>query len=204
MIATEAQWNVFLSFPLSEMESARVVRDSLSQAGFRVATAETAAALGGEIKKDLWMSLVESDAVVVLAPHSQPPSANSLVELGAAMAWDKPIFVLQEGVDAPAIPLKGFPRFNLARIDDLADAIHRSAAAKTRKEVLSAEQQGAIVDTYVEMGVPVDRIVGDVEALEGFTQNVNRRADRKLTSSQVAWHLLRLRKTGQLRRQRRA
>jgi hypothetical protein len=204
MIATDVPLDVFLTFPLSERDTAKLVRDSLSQAGFRVITADTATT-GSEWKNDLWISLVQSDAVVVLTTNVQPPSANSLVEIGAAMAWNKPIFVLQkELVVTPPAPLQSFPRFNVARLDDLADAIRRSAAARTKKESLSSEQQAALADAFVEQALPVDRIVSDVDTLDAFTDIVNRRINARITSAQVARHLLWLRKAGRLRSLRRA
>src|SRR3990167_2333250 len=105
-------YDVFLSYSLVEKPAAELVERALQEAGLDVfdpARIDPAS----EIHDTLWRALAESAAFVVVVPRERDPASNTAVELGAAMAWHKPIYVVHSERGPVTIPgyLSEYPAY---------------------------------------------------------------------------------------------
>src|SRR5207244_1403323 len=77
----------------------------------------------------LWDALTESRALFVVLP-STGPTPSMAVEIGAARAWNKPIFaIVRDPSSAQASPvLSGVRLYPIGGVDDALNTIKRSAA----------------------------------------------------------------------------
>ena len=99
-------------------------------------------------------------------------SAWTAVEIGAAQAWHKPVFVLQSAPQAVPVPahLARFQLLPISRIEDVIQAIKsRSGSA------LSAEELDLLRDIYVELSIPTDQLLGNPSQLAVLTRHFNKR-----------------------------
>lgn len=190
-------YDVFLSYSLTEADEARLIQRALTEAGFDVFNPAEAGPEGGEAATDaLWQALAESAALVVLLHPQREPSAAVLVELGAAMAWDKPVYVVQigPGTAKPPTYLASYPLYPLSRIDDVAGAVKRSL------RTLDDEDRAVLCDVYLDLGVPTDQLLRNPSSLDRLADEFNRRANENLPGERLVQELIRLRKTGGLPR----
>jgi len=94
-MSTTTVSDVFLSYAQSDTAWAAVVQQKLGEAGFKVFT--VAGVPSGDNASDLiWDALTESAALIALVRGPGGMSKSLAVEIGAAMAWQKPVYVLYE------------------------------------------------------------------------------------------------------------
>ncbi|HUE73057.1 MAG TPA: toll/interleukin-1 receptor domain-containing protein [Pirellulaceae bacterium] len=200
MIATASEsFDVFLSHSLVGQNDAHRVAQALTDAGMNVFDS-TAVAAGGSTADEIWNAMAVSDAFVVVADPRIAPSANVQVELGAAMGWNKPIFVVRtdEAVAAKSVDyLRKFPTFPETRLVDLVAAIRTTAAP------LSNSDRQALADAYQELGAPVDRLIADPELADDLSSGFRGRSLTRLSGERLLQELLRMRKAGILPRLKR-
>ena len=190
-------YDVFLSYSLMEAETAQLVERTLTQAGldvFNPAKLEP----GSHIRDLLWRALAESAALVVIVDPLRAPGSNVGVELGAAMAWHKPIYVVDANGGTLKLPsyLREFPVYPISRIDDVAQSVKRGLVT------LSEEEQSLLMSVYADLGISVDRLLTDPAHVDAFGQEFNRLCQRQVAGERLVQELLRLRKAGQLPRLR--
>ena len=190
-------YDVFLSYSLMEAETAQLVERTLTQAGldvFNPAKLEP----GSHIRDLLWRALAESAALVVIVDPLRAPGSNVGVELGAAMAWHKPIYVVDANGGITKLPsyLREFPVYPISRIDDVAQSVKRGLVT------LSEEEQSLLMSVYADLGISVDRLLTDPAHVDAFGQQFNRLCQRQVAGERLVQALLRLRKAGQLPRLR--
>jgi hypothetical protein len=139
--------------------------------------------------------LVESQALVVLLTPNSANSANVAVEIGAAMAWQKPIYVLLDRVPPDRFPhLEPYRTFPLRDIDKLVRTLRRAGPS------LSGAEREALKDVYRDLDTPMDLLLEDTESLEKLTDEFNRRTHAGLAGEDLARELLRLQKSSGLPR----
>ncbi len=185
--------DIFLSYAHQDEGVAATVKRTLSDGGLTVYSAPDVD-LGGDILRSIRTKLVESRAVIViLSPGLElPPSV--LVEIGAAMAWERPIFVLLDGVAPTEVPVF-LRKFRLLPISKLADVV---GLVRRPQESLTKAEISGLADLYADVGVPVDKLLTEPDKLDDLTRKFNRRFNACRSSERLAHEILRLRKNGDL------
>ena len=193
----EKTFDVFLSYSLTDAKTAGLVERALTEAGLKVffERKELAAAEGW--KDDLWEGMANCEVVVVVAPSEPVLASSQAVEVGAALAWQKPIYVVRSGDPAEEVPsyLQDMPSYPLSRLDDLIRSTRDAL-----KPTLSEHERAALVAAYQELGVPADRLVTDPALLDALAKKFNDRHKTHLSGERLALELLRLRKSAGLPR----
>jgi hypothetical protein len=149
---------------------------------------------GESIENAIWEAISESQALVAVIPETDP-SAWIAFELGAAKAWNKPIYAVAFKPAAARLPfgLQGIRIYPLSRIEEIAQEIKRSSAS------LSEPDQALLVEEYHRIGVPVDQLLLQPKQLARLTKQFKKRAKRTVAAEELVRTLLRLRKRGKLR-----
>ena len=188
-------YDVFLSHAASDSHLACEIADSLESVGletFHAGTVESATHIGEAI----WQALAESRAVISIISPDTPPHAMGMVEIGAAAAWNKPVFLLINGPSSTKLPpaLTTYPVYPLGRLEEIVQQI------RTGFQPLTDNERGVLVDVYRELQTPADQLSQSPSPLRKLTTKFNRVAKKQLSGERLLSELLRLRKNGQLPR----
>jgi hypothetical protein len=187
-------YDVFLSYSLADKESAKNVKLSLHEAGLDIIDHEDIISRGDDLQDTLWKSLAESDAVVVVVNPAGPIASNIGVEVGAALAWHKPIYVIQTDIRGTGLPLylSGFPIYPITRIDDLAFKL------KSDLKPLSDEDRNNLAKAYSQLGIPVDKLLQNPYEIERLATLFKQDSGRQASGERLMQELVRMRKSGLL------
>jgi hypothetical protein len=150
----------------------------------------------GERSEDtIWEAMAESQALVAVIPETES-SAWSAFELGAAKAWNKPIYAIASNPTTARLPssLQGMAIYSPTRIDEIAQEIKRSSRS------LSESEKAVLIDEYQRIGVPIDELVLQPGHLSRLTKEFKRHSKREIAAEELVRNLLRLRKRGALPR----
>lgn len=186
-------YDVFLSYPSDLASQTKVIVKKFADAGL---TAFNFSEIkpGHNIVEEIWQALAESWAVVALIkPGSMPP--NVAVEIGAASAWQKPIYILTEGEGEFNVPLyfSKFEVFKTSEIGKVVQLISKSLSP------LSDEERSALVKAYSKLRVPTDKLFMEPGSIERLKDE----SGVKISGERIMQELLRLRKQGKLPKVRR-
>ncbi len=189
--------DVFISHALTDSDVATEIANNLKSAGFETFRAGVVPA-GSDLGEAIWDVLAESRALIAVISPDTPTHAMSLVEIGAAAAWNKPVFLLINGSSSAKLPsaLTGYPVYPLNRLEDLVRAIRVGFTPFTD------DQRAALAEIYRELGSSADELSQSPKALRHLTSRFNQRAGTKYSGERLLRELLRLRKTGRLPRPR--
>jgi predicted nucleotide-binding protein len=92
MATATKTYDVFISHSAADKATARQVAKSLEAAG--LATFHLDLIQSGEnISEEVWEALAESHALIAIVSPDDVTSANVILEIGAASAWNKPVFL---------------------------------------------------------------------------------------------------------------
>jgi len=190
-------YDVFLSYSLPEGRTAELVERALVEAGldvFNVAKVEP----GESLQDVLWRALAESAALVAILPSQSPVASSVAVELGAFIAWHKPIYIVHSATGHVKLPsyLTEFPAYPISRVDDVVQSIKRGP------QPLSAQEREILFHVYLELGIPADRLLTDPASVEKLAREFQDRSGTPVPGERLAQELLRLRKRGSLPRLR--
>jgi nucleoside 2-deoxyribosyltransferase len=190
-------YDVFLSYSLTEAQQARLVERALAEAGLDVFTSDKLES-GLPVSDVLRQALAESSAVVVVVDPQHTPGSNVAVEVGAAMAWHKPIYVVQTEAGKIIVSdyLRDFPTFPMSRLEDVVESVKRSFAD------LSEEERESLRSVYAKLGIPVDRLLGQPASIDALAREFHAKCRRRVSGERLVQELVRLRKRGQLSRSR--
>lgn len=195
-MTTQTQtYDVFLSYSFTEGSTANLVERALTEAGLDVFTPSKVQATE-DLEDALWRALAECAAVVaVLAPDRAPGSSTS-VELGAAIAWHKPICIVHAEAASVRLPkyLSDFATYPISRIDDVVQSVMRTLRP------LSKEDRAALCDIYMELGIPADNLLREPDAVEALARAFHSRRRKRTSGERLVQELIRLRKGGHLPR----
>lgn len=151
--------------------------------------------LAGDNPGDLvWDAVAESRAVLVILSRSGlTPSMG--IEVGAAQAWNKPMFGIIPDPTYTDIPsgLSGLHLYTPARIPDVIRAIKHSSAE------LSEDDRASLIGLYGDLGIPVDQLTLDPRDLEALVSRFREATGKSLSGERILTELLRMRKRGQLK-----
>lgn len=188
-------YDVFLSHSLRDQEFATDVANRLKAEGLQPFS-DASIGPGEEVSKAIWDALAECHAFIVIVSPESPPDAMGMVELGAATAWNKPIFVVLNGPASSPLPetLQSYRAYPSNRIDEVLSLIRHNL------EPFTVEDRQVLINSYLEVGISADRLVQSPRDLQDLVNSFNSSADKELSGSQVLSELLRMRKSAKLPR----
>lgn len=192
MAKTKPTYDVFISHRHEDAPFVREITNVLRSYDLQVFTSDEVP-VTGKVEDVVWDAMAESQAVVAVISGNEP-NALLLFELGAAKAWNKPVYGIVSDPSSTRLSasLHGLAVYPVSRIEEVAQEIKRSA------ESLSQSEQGLLVEEYQKIGVPVDQLALQPHHLTQLTKRFARRAKRQTSGEQLLRHLLRLRKQGSL------
>lgn len=128
-------FDVFVSHSLRDRDFAADVADRLRAEGLQPFH-DASVPIGQEISKVIWDALAECHAFLVIISPDSAPDAMGMIELGAATAWNKPIFVLLNGPASTRVPaaLEAYQVYPRNRIDEVLTQIRRNVEPITDDE----------------------------------------------------------------------
>lgn len=172
------------------------VADALQAAGLAPFYYRSQLSVGEDIGKQIWEALSESRALIAIVSPEASSSSMGMLEIGAASAWNKPVFLLVNGPSSTRLPnvLHSYPAYPLNRLDDVVQAIQKGF------EPLTDNEHTELAHAYEELNVSVDQLSQSPGALRDLTLDFNRRTHRQLSGERILSELLRLRKRGRLPR----
>jgi hypothetical protein len=186
-------YDVFVSFQSQDAGVAAEVRDILGSFGLRVFTVLDATTTN-RAEDLIWDAIAESQAFVAIVPEKET-SASIAFELGAAKAWNKPIYAVASEPTSTRFPtyLHGIDLFPVSRVDEIAREIIESLRS------LSEPEQAILVEEYHRVGIPVDQLLLEPKQLSKLAKQFQVKTNRHVSTEEIARMLLRLRKKGSLR-----
>jgi hypothetical protein len=152
---------------------------------------------GRSFEKALWEAMSESQALIVAIPTNTTGQMDGIAfELGAARAWDKPVYAISSDPGTAKLPgaLARTQVFSLAQLDEICEEIRQSLASLTEQEKRIA------IEEYFNIDMPLDQLMLQPQLLSKLTQQFRKKAKRQVSSEELLRTLLRIRKTGNLRR----
>ena len=184
-------YDVFLSYALSDRHTAEKIARVLREAGLDVFDA-SGLELGADVGDAIWRALGETEAFLAILPSDGAISANNVLELGAATAWRKPIFVVSPGNGSVPIPsyLAKYEIYPTSRIIDVINAIRKG------QKPLSRRERDILSDLYVEMRTPTDQLLRRPALLEELAVKYSLRAKSPMSGERLLHEMMRLRKKG--------
>lgn len=194
-IAVETTYDVFLSYNQRDRGAADLVRQALLHVGLEAYTADSVE-IGPEIIPELRRALAECDVVLFLLTSSSIASQNIPYETGMALAWNKPIYVLFDGLEPGEIP-DYLQEFQVRRLSEMDNVVQEIAASRRPLSELEREN---LIDLYSELAVPTDHLLRKPMLLKKFADEFRDRTEKAIPGERLVQELLRLRKQGQLPR----
>jgi hypothetical protein len=186
-------YDVFVACSQSDRHLAAKVADALRSYDLCVFVDSIELPTGASFEETVWEAIAESRALVVTISES-PPGAWLLVELGAAKAWNKPIYGVTSQASLPILPsvFRDLQVYPISRVDEIARSIVQSG------KPLSSHDSKLLGDLYVQVGVPVDQLALQPLHLTELVKLFNKQSERQLSGEQLMSLLLRSRKQGLL------
>lgn len=195
MPSKSTTYDIFISHGSKDTSLAVEVAKSLQAHGLECFS-PSALPAGANIEESMWQAMAESQALVVVIATTEPSTGIGF-EIGAALAWGKPVYVIiADPANTQLSPMvSGAPGVRLyppSRIDEVAVDIQRA------QDRLSQEDIATLIGEYRRIGLPVDRLTLDAGKLSELTRNFHKHSHRQAPAERLIWHLLHLRKKGKL------
>lgn len=193
MSGRTAQYDVFVSYAPADAGAARTVLTRFKAAGLRVFELPEGQAPRAA-QRSLMQALAESSALVVIMRAGSVSDPGLAVEIGAARAWCKPVYVLidDERTRAALTFLPEARLHLLARLDEVIEALQRDL------QPLPAADRDALLQSYHALGTPTERLLENPAAVDALARQFHRRRGKPLPGERLVQELIRLRKQGQL------
>ena len=190
--------DVFISHAAADAAFALEAAQACRAAGLTaVASAELASLPTGKLGDIVWDALAESWALLVIL-SSREPTPTMFVEIGAAQAWNKPVFVILTdplNIRLPAALAKS----RLYPTGRLSDAV---ADIKASVQPLSDGDREALVELYAGDMPSVDQLALDPQQMGELAVRFHQTQGKAVPGERLLAELLRLRKLGKLVRRR--
>jgi hypothetical protein len=186
-------YDVFIAHTFSDRQLAEEVANILTSQGICVFMENRALEAGRSFEDTIWEAMAESRAFVAIISSSASWGWIAF-ELGAAKAWNKPIYVVTAEASLTGMP-PGFGEmklFPMSRVYEMTQLIAQSA------EPLSQHDKDALLDAYAQVGIPLDQLASQPHQFARLIQVFNRNSKRRLAGEQLMSLLLRNRKQGLL------
>ena len=182
-----------MSYSQRDQGDALRVRQKIEDAGISVFDASREGEPGA-MWDNVRKAIADSEAVIIVISRNSALSSSLGIEIGAAIAWQKPVYVVlpqKEQEDVPEL-LRGLRSYTVDSLSELIDAIIEA------RSDLTNEETEWLKDWYEQRKVPLDRIVRDPESIALLTTSFHERFERQLDAQKLLLALLRLRKRGEL------
>ncbi len=193
MVKNSATYDVFIVYDRRDATTAADVAHVLEADGLTVFFDMQQIEPGTNIEDAIWQAMAESHALVVVLPE-EIVSSWLAFELGAAKAWNKPIYAVSAFSAHKNIPasLRDVPVLPFSRVEEIAQSIANTS------HPLSEEDIAHLGEAYASTGVTVDQLLLQPQQLATLVKQFNKKAGRKMSGEQIMWHMLRLRKQAKL------
>jgi hypothetical protein len=193
MARRKSTFDVFISHSRREAGISAEIARVLRSYDLKVFT-DAEVGVGQTIEDQLWEAISESQAFVAIISETDP-SASIALELGAAKAWNKPIYAVAANPATARLPvgLQGMTIYPPSRIEEIAQEIKKASG------LLSEADLALLIEEYHRVGVPVDQLLLQPTLLSKLTKQFKKRAKRNVGAEELVRTLLRLRKGGKLR-----
>jgi len=184
--------DVFLSYPVDLAGQAKVVRKKFADAGL-IVFAPSEIEPGYNVGDEIWQALAESWAVVALIKPGIV-STSLGIEIGAASAWQKPIYILTAGTGEHHIPklISHYRMFKISEIEKLVQMVSKDL------NPLNEQEKQALVKAYRSLGIPTDKLLMQPAHIDRLNKMLWRNSRLRLSGERIMQELLRLRKRGKL------
>ncbi len=188
-------YDVFVSHGSRDRELAADVADRLKAEGLQPFH-DASVPVGKEISKAIWDALAECHAFIVIVSPESTPDAMGMVELGAATAWNKPIYVVLNGPASSRLPeaLQTYQAYPRNRIDEVLTQIRHNF------EPITDDDRKVLSDTYRDVGESADQLSQSPRALQKLVKQFNATTKKQLSGTRLLSELLRMRKQSRLPR----
>lgn len=188
-------FDVFVSHSSRDREFAADVAGRLKAEGLQPFH-DASVPVGQEISKAIWDALAECHAFIVIVSPDSAPDAMGMVELGAATAWNKPIFVLLNGPASTRLPeaLENYQVYPSNRLDEVLTQIRRNL------DPITDDERQVLTETYRDLNIPVDRLSQSPRELQQLVKTFNVKTKKQLSGTRLLSELLRMRKQSKLPR----
>ncbi len=195
MATATPTYDVFLSHSSRDREFAVDIAERLKADGLQPFY-DASVPLGKEVSKAIWEALAECHAFIVIVSPDSTPDAMGMVELGAATAWHKPIFVILNGPASSRLPaaLQTYQAFPRNRLDEALNQIRRNL------EPFTDEDREKLAKIYSELNVSADRYGQSPQELQDLVKKFNARNKKQVSGTRLLSELLRMRKQSKLPR----
>lgn len=186
-------YDVFMAYSHRDREFVREVTSTLESFDLSVYRDDVAASTTENIEDSIWEALAECYALVVIVSEGEVTSSTAL-ELGAALAWKKPIYAIATSpmADRRQLDLMSIPLYPASRVEEVAQQI------KAGRSDLSSVDQGRLIEAYSKIGLPVDQLAYNPHRLSVLVRDFNQSGGPERSGEQLLVALLRLRKRGAL------
>jgi hypothetical protein len=193
-------YDVFISYSANDRRVAEDIAAQLRNAEITAFLDVHDIPVDANIGDTIWEAISESRVLIAIFSQSDGPWQGLGFEIGAAAAWNKPVFIVLNARSTTRLPrmLRSFPVFALGRIGDLVQQI------KSLQSPLTDATIKHLIAAYISVGVPTDQLSSSPNALQKLTKLVNQHSEGAQSSETLLRELLRLRKRGQLPRLRKA
>ena len=198
---TDTLYDVFLSYEPLDDELVSLVEQAFTDAGltsFRAADHLAKRRAFGTTMREAIIGAAA--AVALITPRSFESTAIPL-EIGAAASWNKPIYLLLDGVDEADVFLfarKHSRLYPAAQLDRLVHDVKRDARP------LDDQDRTILREVFIRGGLTTDQLLARSEALEQLADEFSSQADQPLPPDRLAMELVRMRKQGDLSKWRQA
>ena len=195
MSTASKTYDVFLSHSSSDRELAAEVAELLKSEGLQPFHDESVAP-SESMSTAIWDALAECRALIAIISVDATPDAMGMVEIGAATAWNKPIYLVLNGPASTRLPdaLKSYQVYPRNRLDEVLQKI------RTEFQPLSDDERQVLADTFKALSIPADKLGQSPKSLRDLTTRFNRKTKKQLSGERLLSELLRLRKKGSLPR----
>ena len=149
---------------------------------------------GANLENAIWEAISESQALVTVISEFSL-TAWMAIEVGAARAWNKPIYAVASNPAAARLPagLQGITIYPFSRVEEIAQEIKRASTP------LSETNQAVLIDEYQRLEIPLDLLSLQPKLLSTLASQFRKRTKKRLSSEELLRTLMRLRKQGTLR-----
>jgi hypothetical protein len=195
MPRSKKTYDVFLSYSPDLRDEAKVIIEKFAEEGLAVFNMFEIEQHSYNLGEEVWQALAESWAVVALIrPGGVPPFVA--VELGAASAWQKPVYILTEGEVKYNVPLyfSKYHVFSASEIRKVVELILKGL------NPLSDEERAALIKAYSTLRISTDKLLMEPASIERLKNMLWKESRVKISGERMMQELLRLRKRGKLPR----
>ncbi len=182
-------YDVYLSASKLDAGLANVVRGRFEEAGLTVFTPERDLKPGDAVHDLIREAIADSRTFVVILTPTSVNSANLAVEYGGAWAWNKPTYILLNGLSGSEVPvfLKRHRAYPISRLSRVVTEVTRAASPLSEPDLKLLSQ------LYQQGGVPTERLATEPASLDSLAEGFNRLSSSKQSPERLLSELMRLR-----------